>query len=59
MSDHSTSMGDKVFMTRKNESGKTTKFDLRETTKSGFSAFWKQNAVFNRPTTMWIASIGW
>ena len=42
MSDHSPSMGDEVFMTRKSESGKTKNFDLRETTKSGFSAFWKQ-----------------
>ena len=42
MSDHSPSMGDEVFMTRKSESGKTKNVDLRETTKSGFSAFWKQ-----------------
>ena len=40
MSDHSPSMGDDVFMTRKSESGKTKK--CRFTTKSGFSAFWKQ-----------------
>ena len=41
MSDHSPSMGDEVFMTRKSESGKTEHFNLREMTKSGFSAFWK------------------
>ena len=53
MSDRSPSMGDEVFMTRKSESGKTKNFDFRETTKSGFSAFWKQTLqitqhVFNR-----------
>ena len=46
MSDHSPSMGDEVFMTRKSESGKTKNVDLRETTKSGFSAFWKQALVY-------------
>ena len=42
MSDHSPSMGDEVFMTRKSESGETKSVDLRETTKRGFSDFWKQ-----------------
>ena len=44
MSDHSTSMGDKVFITGKSESGKTTNVDLRKTTKSGFSAFLEINS---------------
>ena len=41
ISDHSTPMVDKVFITGKSESGKSRNVDLRKTIKSGFSAFWK------------------
>ena len=45
MSDHSTSMGDKVFITGKSESGKTKKFDYAKRPKVDLAPFGNKLSV--------------